>query len=180
MANELDSLGADDTADLCEFEEGEGTNLFCSVEGAPAQSRLPKLRGVPKPGTPAAQLKPAQRAAKPGQDIVDLGPAFLAHLKTTAKVESVTLPANQIRPTQVRLSGYRLKLMRQAMKASSYKPEAITVSEEGYIADGHHRWATLVANGAKAVAVERVNQPILKLLKREQEWADSQGLEQPF
>jgi hypothetical protein len=186
LAAAIDELGPDEDLDLCEFEDnhtpsgGQGTDLFCSVEGAPAQSRLPKLRGVPRPGTKAAKLKPAARAAVTGAEIVDLGPHFLAHLKATAKVESVTVPTNQLRPTQARLSGYKVRLMRQAMKGAAFKPAPVLVSDEHYVVDGHHRWVSAIANGEKAIAVERVNQPILKVLKAEQVWAEAFGLEQAF
>jgi hypothetical protein len=178
LASAIDDLGPNEDLDLAEFEEGD-SNLFASVEGAPAQSRLPKLKGVPKPGTPAAKLAPAQRA-KDGKTIVDLGPALLAHFKATAKVVAATVPADQLRPTDLSLSGYRLRAMKQAIQNGSYKPTPILISDENYILDGHTRWAAQVALGVKNLAVERVNLPVLKALKSEQQFAEEQGLEQPF
>jgi hypothetical protein len=59
----------------------------------------------------------------------------------------------------------------------------IYVSNDGYVLDGHHRWAAIVAYNAKnpdkpiAMNVRVIDEPIKPLVKRSNEFADHIGIE---
>jgi predicted ABC-type ATPase len=102
-------------------------------------------------------------------------PKFLAEMKAQGvKVEKVKVSPSALHPVQGEIDG--------AMSGTMlpFKPELtegnpIMVSNDGYVLDGHHRWAAAVAEehrtpGGITMTAYRVDLPIDELLKRTAAW----------
>ena len=78
---------------------------------------------------------------------------------------SEQIPANELSPTQKEIHADVVsKLQSGELVGAAEKP--ILVSSDGYILDGHHRWAQTLAGGKPTTALNavRINMPIRKLL----------------
>lgn len=171
--------------DLCKVSVA-GTNLFCAArlrtkdnpEGIPRLA-MPQFGGHPEPGTEAAKL------AKNEHGGVDAGPAFIAYLKSlgiAAKTETVR--AATLRASQAELIGTKIASMMKTKRILFHESElGIFVSRDGYVVDGHHRWAARVGLDAEdghlgdtKINVIRLDAPISELLKLGNAWAPKFGI----
>ena len=124
---------------LCNVTTPNGS-LFCAENKNIPRQRMPQLTGVPEKGTPA------DRMPKDAKGEVNLGPAFLEKLSSQGIAsEHTTMPADQLHASQNFLDGVKVAWMMAAMEAGTMKEGAISVSRDGYVVDGHHRWAATVA-----------------------------------
>jgi hypothetical protein len=124
--------------DLCHVSV-PGTNLFCSESKGIDRSDMPQFSGQAVPGSPAAEIANAKGKA-------DVSAAFRAELKARGiSVVARTMPASHLRATQRELNGAKIGGMMSALAAGDLPPGAIFVTREGYVIDGHHRWAANVA-----------------------------------
>jgi len=178
--------------DLCQVSVA-GSNLFCAQslrnvqvgnkfypEGL-SRIEMPQLGGNPVPGSEADKL-PRNWWDKTE---VDGAAAFITHLqgigvKTTAEV----LPASSLKATQREMVGPKVASM---MDDKTFNPATnpVFISSDGYVVDGHHRWAAVVGRDAEdghlgdsTMNVVRVNAPISEVLHLATAWAEKFGIAQ--
>jgi hypothetical protein len=184
IAREAEAAGEDaPDYDLCKVTV-KGSNLFCHDRlrtkehpaGVP-RIHMPQFGGTPLPGTAADKLP------KDKKGNVDGGDAFEAHLKSLGiPMERAQVPAAKLKATQAELIGTKVAGM---MTARTYDPgkKSIFVSRDGYVIDGHHRWAAVVGRDAKdnrlgdsKMNIIRVDAPISEVLKIANAWATEFGI----
>lgn len=128
--------------DLCRVSVPK-TNLFCAQSKGIPRARMPQLSGVPVPGSRADHLKRVRG------DEVDILPEFRKTLEARGvKVVDRDMPADHLKATQDQLIGPKVAGIYEAMKAARANSglfERIYVTRDGYVIDGHHRWAAQVA-----------------------------------
>lgn len=141
--------------DLCQISV-PGTNLFCGGNLGIPRQQMPQLKGHPKSGSIAERLvKKGKIEGKVGDDgtVIEADCESLYKMalkKAGAKVYKATVNADSLKATQSQLVGSKVSMMIDAMKndptgnVASKINQPIFVSKDGYILDGHHRWAALV------------------------------------
>lgn len=168
------------TFNLCNLTI-KGTNLFCADAKGYPRIRMPQLKGVPEPGSPASLLEADPRGE------VDITQGFLKHLRDDLgmKVHEVEVPASHLRASQGELNGAKVAKLAKIHRTSGLDDATIVVSRDNYIVDGHHRWAAMVdvdyddkVAGDLYMHVARVDGDIVELLKEARKYAAEQGLPQ--
>ena len=169
-----------------------GTNLFCGdaladKDGKPIErKKMPQLAGEPMPGTPADD---ESKYPKDDKGEVNVGDAFVKHLASQGistregKVAAATLKASQSE-----LKGATVAFLMSPKGQEKYGNDdsAIFVSRDGYIIDGHHRWAATVGidasdgklggkSGSK-INVRVVDMDILEVLEAAKVFAKEIGI----
>ena len=91
---------------------------------------------------------------------------FLIHFSDKAKVKKMKRTLKTIKPTQNEIN--EEKVLKKVSKGKSdWKKEPYIISVDGYLLDGHHRWATgLEHDPDQEVDVLRVNIPMKRLIFR--------------
>lgn len=127
--------------DLCKVSVPK-TNLFCAQSKGIPRAKMPQLGGKPIPGSKADAL-PKVRGGE-----VDILPQFRAALTAKGiKVTDKDMRADHLKATQSELVGPKVAGIYEAMKAAPADSglfERIYVTRDGYVIDGHHRWAAQV------------------------------------
>lgn len=170
------------TFELCHISV-PGTNLFCGNNAGIPRKQMPQLSGMPEEGSTASSLP----RSKTGE--VSIEKQFKEQLtkdgiKTTPKkVDVATLKA-----TQTQLDGGKVSAMLETLKVDPTNEalnSPIYVSKDGYILDGHHRWAALLALGIAdgldepvAMNVVQVEMGIEDLVDYTNNYAKSMGIKQ--
>jgi hypothetical protein len=161
-----------------------GTNLYCSGNKGIPRAEMPQFKGTPEPGSRAEKLP------KDKNGEVDTEEFFKQMLeKDGVKVsEPTAVPPDRLKSTQSELVGVKVAGMSQVLDAGANHPAygAITapiyVSNDGYVLDGHHRWAAVVAHNAKnpdnqiPMNVRVIDEPIEPLVKRSNKFAEDIGI----
>jgi hypothetical protein len=142
MSDEANSKGETvPNYDLCKVSV-PGTNLFCQASLDIPRAEMPQLKGKAIPGTPADKLP------KDNKGEVDTEALFKEALKQSgAKMTAKKVDASTLKATQSQLVGSKVAGMTDALKKDPTNPgitAPIFVSKDGYILDGHHRWAAQV------------------------------------
>jgi hypothetical protein len=90
-------------------------------------------------------------------------PAFLAWLESKGVSSRLDrMPVGELKATQREINSDKVEAMRGKVRAT----RPIVVSTDGYVLDGHHRWAALlVEDPLHQISVIRVALPIKVLLK---------------
>ena len=127
--------------DLCKMSVTL-TNLFCRENKGIPRAHMPQLKGKAAPGSLAA--------AKGGTEKeVDVEPEFIEALKKAGiSITPKRVMASHLRASQEELDGRKGVGMAEAIregKGAHIADTPIYVSRDGYVIDGHHRWAALVA-----------------------------------
>ena len=162
-----------------------GTNLYCTDNKGIPRAEMPQFKGTPEPGSPAEKLP---KDPKTGE--VDTEEFFKEMLqKDGVKVsEPTAVPPDRLKSTQSELVGVKVAGMSEVIDAGPDHPAygAITapiyVSNDGYVLDGHHRWAAVVAHNAKnpnkpvPMNVRVIDEPIEPLVKRSNKFAEEIGI----
>lgn len=131
-----------------------GTNLFCTESKGVPRAKMPQLSGQPTEGSRAWGL----RNEKGEAHIED---AFRQALKDTGvKVELKTVLASHLKASQAELDGPKVAGMSKAMEAGKIPDAPIFVTKDGYIVDGHHRWASKVAIDLQDGVLGDVDMPV--------------------
>jgi hypothetical protein len=125
-----------------------GTNLYCKGNAGIPREEMPQFKGKPTPGSPASKM-----ATGPGGE-VDTEPMFKKMLKEKGiKIAETEIPSDSLKATQSELVGSKVAGMAKALDNDPNHP-AITapiyVSRDGYVVDGHHRWAAVTSAAIKA------------------------------
>jgi hypothetical protein len=159
-----------------------GTNLYCKGNKGIPREDMPQFKGYAKPGSIADKLP------KNNDGEVDTESQFKVLLKKNGVVvsEPQEVPADQLKATQTELVGAKVAGMTKALETEPNHPKItapIYVSNDGYVLDGHHRWAAVtssaVASGKPAMMNVRViDMPIKDLVKISNDFADQIGIQQ--
>ena len=158
----------------------EGTNLFCTESKNINRIHMPQLKGIPLPGTPAAQMTPDSRGE------VDLSDDFRAYLEGKGvNITDDDWQASHLKATQDELNGSKTAGIGKAIESGTYDEARIFISRDGYIVDGHHRWsATLgvdLADGQSGdlyMPVAVIDMDILDILAEANDFSVSNGIPQ--
>ena len=124
-----------------------GTNLYCDDNLGIPRDEMPQFKGNASPGSRAASMD----ADASGE--VDTEPVFREMLQQKGiKVLQTEVPADKLKATQKDLVGAKVVGMMGALEKDPNHPKItapIYVSRDGYVIDGHHRWAAVVAYNAQ-------------------------------
>ena len=123
-----------------------GTNLYCDDNLGIPRAEMPQFKGKAIEGSRAANMP----VDKDGE--VDTEPVFKEMLKQKGiTVVQTQVPADKLKATQSELVGAKVVGMMGALEENP-EHEKITapiyVSRDGYVIDGHHRWAAIAAYNA--------------------------------
>jgi len=160
-----------------------GTNLYCDGNKGIPREDMPQFKGTPEPGSPADKLPKDENGE------VDTEEFFKKMLeKDGIKVsEPTAVPADRLKATQSELVGPKVAGMAKVLADPNHPAyEKITapiyVSNDGYVLDGHHRWAAIVAHNASnpdnqiPMNVRVIDEPIIPLVKRSNDFAEKMGI----
>ena len=191
MANDAEKRGAKNAIkyDLCKVSV-KGTNLFCGGNKGIPRDAMPQAKGDVVEGSRAEKLLAKQNAerkakGKEPKTEVDGTKDFLAHMeKAGIKTGKPTrVRSDKLKATQNNMNGEKVGGM---MTAKDFDPskEPIFVSRDGYVVDGHHRWAATVGKDAQdgrlgnnhKMNVIVLDAPISRILKEANAWTDSFGI----
>ena len=121
-----------------------GTNLYCDNNLGIPREDMPQFKGKPQPGTPAASM-PTDTNGE-----VDTEGVFKKMLEDKGiKVLDTEIPSDALKATQSELVGSKVAGMAKALDKDPNNPgitAPIYVSRDGYVIDGHHRWAAVTSN----------------------------------
>lgn len=166
--------------DLCEISV-QGTNPFCDGNRGIERKDMPQLRGNPVPDSPAADLP------KDSKGTVSIERPFITELKSRGvKLTPKKVDASHLRATQNQLIGSKVIGMISALEKNPSDPHILApifISRDGYVLDGHHRWAAIVGhnftdNKPIFLNVIEVDIGIDTLVDFTNNFADSMGIKQ--
>ena len=124
-----------------------GTNLYCAGNAGIPREEMPQFKGKPTEGSPAASME------KDINGEVDTEPMFRELLKRKGiKTIQTELPSDSLKATQSELVGAKVAGMAKALENDPNHPKItapIYVSRDGYVVDGHHRWAAVTTNAIR-------------------------------
>jgi hypothetical protein len=165
-----------------------GTNLFCGSsvatdkypDGVP-RVEMPQLSGIPKEGSKADKL-----ARIDDEGNVDVGKAFVDKLaKEGVETKEAEVPASWLKASQSELKGKTVSffLTEKGKKILDDDKAVIYVSRDGYVIDGHHRWAGKVFQDLKdgktgdvKMRVRVIDMPIMEVLDAALDHSDDMGI----
>ena len=157
-----------------------GTNLYCDDNLGIPREEMPQFKGKPQPGTPAADMP----VDKNGE--VDTEPLFKKMLEEKGiTVTQTEVPADKLKATQSELVGAKVVGMMGALEENPEHPSItapIYVSRDGYVIDGHHRWAAIAAYNAAhpdaqiPMKVQVIDQDIKDAIPMCNKFAEEQGV----
>ena len=167
-----------------------GTNLFCgsSLKDDQGKSiprdKMPQLAGKPKPGSPVDDPKKFP-VDKDGE--VNVGDAFVKYLAEKGiETREGSVPVAQLKASQSELKGKTVAFMmsKKGQETVDLDNQSIFVSSDGYVIDGHHRWAAKVGLdskdgklGDKNINVRVINMPIKQVLTEANAYTSAMGIE---
>lgn len=131
------------TFDLCKVSVPK-TNLFCAQHKGVPRAQMPQVAGRAAPGSKAEQI--ARERGTSGNGKVDLTPEFRAALADAGVgVKQESIRASRLHASQMELDGETVAAIPDAIRSGAIPADArIAVTRDGYILDGHHRWASRV------------------------------------
>lgn len=178
LAQQAKDEGKEFKINLCNVSV-KGTNVFCGAsladkDGNPLpRIQMPQLSGSARAGSEAAKI------AKDGE--ADAGPAFLKFLREHGVgVEETKVKAASLKASQAELVGAKVAAI---MDKGKWDEGVVYVSRDGYVIDGHHRWAAAVGADAEdglgnlKIKVVRVDMPISEVLTVANAFTEEFGIE---
>lgn len=156
-------------------------SIFCADSKGIPRIQMPQLSGkVDKfvEGSKASKLEPDAKGE------ASINDQFRQHLiDTGVDVETTRIPADHLKATQNELNGAKVAGIAGAIEAGTYKEATLFVSRDGYVVDGHHRWAaTLGADsrdgklGDLDIPVDKIDMDILDILVEANKFAAEWGI----
>lgn len=160
-----------------------GTNLYCKGnKGIPRQD-MPQFKGTPIAGSPADSL-PKDRSGQ-----VDTEQFFKKLLKKKGiKItKPVSISPDRLKATQSELVGVKVAGMSKVLEDPNHPAYGkitapIYVSKDGYVLDGHHRWAAIVSHNVAnpknpiKMTVRVIDSDIVPLVKASNDFAQKMGI----
>jgi hypothetical protein len=160
-----------------------GTNLYCSGNKGIERGDMPQFKGTPQPGSPADKLPKDENGEADTEEF------FKQMLnKDGIKVsEPTAVPPDRLKATQSELVGVKVAGMSKVLADPNHPAYGkitapIYVSNDGYVLDGHHRWAAVVAHNAAnpdkqiPMNVRVIDEPIEPLVTRSNAFAEKMGI----
>ncbi len=160
-----------------------GTNLYCDGNKGIERADMPQFKGTPQPGSPADKLPKDENGEADTEEF------FKQRLnKQGIKVsEPTSVPPDRLKATQSELVGVKVAGMSKVLADKNHPAYGkitapIYVSNDGYVLDGHHRWAAVVAHNASnpdnqiPMNVRVIDEPIEPLVKRSNAFAEKMGI----
>ncbi len=157
-----------------------GTNLYCDDNLGIPREEMPQFKGKALPGTRAENMP----VDKDGE--VDTEPVFREMLKEKGITVSQTeVPADKLKATQNELVGAKVLGMMGALEQDPQHPKItapIYVSRDGFVIDGHHRWAAIAAYNAShpdsqiPMKVQVIDQDIKDAIPMCNKFAEDMGI----
>ena len=139
------------TYNLCKVSL-PNSNLFCSGNKGIPRKDMPQFKGEPREGTQAWDVLQKAKETDPTATEADGEPYFRQMLADKGiKVTDADVPSESLKATQTELVGDKVLGMKSVLDAGpshpSYKKMTapLYVSKDGYVVDGHHRWAAITA-----------------------------------
>ena len=147
MADEAKAKGLNaPNFNLCKITV-PGTNLYCDNNLGIPREEMPQFKGKPQAGSKAESMP------KDASGEVDTEPVFREMLaKKGIKVVDTEVPSDALKATQSELVGAKVAGMTKALEKDPEHPKItapIYVSRDGYVIDGHHRWAAMTSKAIK-------------------------------
>jgi hypothetical protein len=160
-----------------------GTNLYCDGNKGIERADMPQFKGTPRTGSPADKLPKDENGEADTEEF------FKQMLnKQGIKVsEPQAVPPDRLKATQSELVGVKVAGMSKVLDDPNHPAYGkitapIYVSNDGYVLDGHHRWAAVVAHNAAnpdkqiPMNVRVIDEPITPLVKRSNDFAEHIGI----
>ena len=157
-----------------------GTNLYCDDNLGIPRAAMPQFKGKPQPGTPAADMP----VDKNGE--VDTEPLFKKMLEEKGiKVVQTEVAADKLKATQSELVADKVIGMMNTLEndpTNESLTAPIYVSRDGYVIDGHHRWAAITAYNAKhpdnqiPMKVQAIDMDVKEAIPMCNDFAEQQGV----
>ena len=202
VLEKLKSIGPKDDVDLCSISV-PGTNLFCAGNKQIPRDEMPQLKSTVVAGGKADELVKAGKLdidAKTGEvNTEDLFKSMLEKEGITMK-DPEPRQVTSLKATQNQLVGSKVNMFAKVLagdqpfegkelpaedlkKWQDALREPIITSKDGYILDGHHRWAALVqhdiANGGSGdveMDVKEVDMGATDLVDKTNKFTNDMGL----
>jgi hypothetical protein len=160
-----------------------GTNLYCDGNKGIPREDMPQFKGTPEAGSPADKLPKDENGEADTEE-------FFKEMLNKQGIdvsEPAEVPADRLKATQSELVGVKVAGMSKVLadpKHPAYEKitAPIYVSNDGYVLDGHHRWAAVVAHNASnpdnqiPMKVRVIDEPIVPLVKRSNSFAEAIGI----
>lgn len=131
-----------------------------------ARAEMPQLGFMPEEGT-RAYLLPRD----PNFGGVDLGPMFWGYMADQAKMEYAPARVVKLRATQNEINCEKVAALVKLMEKGKLAPQCLFCARDGYIVDGHHRWAAELVLGARrrdlmrrSIMTSRIDLPIREVI----------------
>ena len=139
------------TYNLCKVSL-PNSNLFCSGNKGIPRAKMPQFTGEPVEGSQAWDVLQKAKETDPNETEANGQPYFRQMLADKGiKVTDASVPSESLKATQTELVGDKVLGMKSVLDAGpshpSYKKMTapLYVSNDGYVVDGHHRWAAITA-----------------------------------
>jgi hypothetical protein len=160
-----------------------GTNLYCEGNKGIDRADMPQFKGTPRPGSPADKLPKDESGEADTEEFFKK----MLNDKGIKVSDPTAVPADRLKATQSELVGVKVAGMSKVLDNPdhpAYKKitAPIYVSNDGYVLDGHHRWAAVVAHNAAHpdkqidMNVRVIDQPIKPLVKTSNDFAEHIGI----
>jgi hypothetical protein len=152
LVNAASTKDEKNSVDLCQVTV-PGTNLYCDDNKGISRIEMPQFKGEAIPGSKADSLP------KNKDNEVD-GEAFFREFLKDSNIsvnsgengKGVEIPPDRLKATQKDMQAAKVLGMLDGLEKNPEDPNLtapIYVSNDGYVLDGHHRWAAMVAYNAK-------------------------------
>jgi len=189
VATEMEKGGEKFVYDLCKVTV-KGASAFCGGNKGIDRADMPQAKGEVVKGSKADKALKKQNAkrkaeGKDPKDEYDATSEFIAHMeKRGIKVgKPKTVRADKLKATQRNMEGQKVAGMMTA-KDKKFLEEPIFVSRDGYVVDGHHRWAASLGLDMKdgklgnnhRQNVRVIDAPISKILKEANRFTSQFGI----
>lgn len=160
-----------------------GTNLYCDDNKGIPRSEMPQFKGTPQPGSPADKLPKDENGEADTEEFFKQ----MLNKKGIKVSEPVEVSPDRLKATQSELVGVKVAGMSKVLDNPDHPAYGkitapIYVSNDGYVLDGHHRWAAVVAHNAAhpdkpiPMNVRVIDEPIVPLVKRSNKFAEDMGI----
>jgi hypothetical protein len=160
-----------------------GTNLYCDGNKGIERADMPQFKGTPQPGSPADKLPKDENGEADTEEFFKQ----MLNKKGIKVSEPAAVPPDRLKATQSELVGVKVAGMSKVLDDPNHPAYGkitapIYVSNDGYVLDGHHRWAAVVAHNAAhpdkqiPMNVRVIDEPIVPLVKRSNEFAEQMGI----
>jgi hypothetical protein len=180
LVAEAKEAGEDFHVDLCRVSI-KGTNIFCADNKGFARIDMPQLKS--REALPGSK---AEAVGKGDDGEYDIQPAFRAMLEERGiSVTDGTELAANLKATQNELNGAKVSgMLRHLQSGGNLGEDAIFISNDDYIIDGHHRWASQLAHDAEDgvlgnsydMPVQRIDLDIITLYHEAMQFAEEWGI----